>query len=77
MTTPSSLNAGRNAANREARGFHRLLLAWFAANYLTLARDYPDVAKAWLIAQALDARLARKGDTEDFIPGEIVAGEET
>lgn len=42
-------DAGPNAARREARGFHRLLLAWFAANYLTLARDYPDVAKACLI----------------------------
>lgn len=40
---------GRNAAKREARGFHRLLLAWFATHYLTLARDYPDVAKACLI----------------------------
>lgn len=37
------------AAQPELGGFHRLLLRWFAARYLTLRRDYPDVAEACLV----------------------------
>ena len=42
-------DVGKNAAKREARGFHRLLLGWMAANFMTLNRDYPDVANALLV----------------------------
>jgi hypothetical protein len=40
---------GGGAARRELGGFHRCLLRWFAARYLTLRRDYPDVAEACLV----------------------------
>lgn len=37
------------AAVPQLGGFHRRLLRWFAARYLTLRRDYPDVAEACLV----------------------------
>ncbi|WP_269513662.1 hypothetical protein [Brevundimonas subvibrioides] len=35
--------------SRDLACYHRALLNWFAANYLTLRRDYPDVAEACLV----------------------------
>lgn len=35
--------------SRDLACYHRALLNWFAANYLTLRRDYPDVAQACLV----------------------------
>lgn len=35
--------------SRDLACYHRALLNWFSANYLTLRRDYPDVAAACLV----------------------------